>query len=65
MHRGPGGGRRGRGRVNIGPPQANFKTPVNKNEIRLKKAPPMAIFPESLDPLDFQPVHIYASLMLV
>ncbi len=33
------------------PPQANFKTLVNKNAIKTKiGGPPQAIFPESLDP---------------
>jgi hypothetical protein len=64
----------GGGRVNIIPPQANFKTLVNTNAIKPKiGGPPQAIFPETLDPprdfgkkhqvhppLDFQPVCIYA-----
>jgi hypothetical protein len=37
-----------RGRVNKGPSQANFKTLVNKNAIKLEIGGPRAIFPESL-----------------
>ena len=61
----------GRGGVNKYPPQANFKTLVNKNAIK-PEIGGQAIFPESLDPprdfgkkhqvpppLDFQPVCIY------
>ena len=61
------------GRVNIVPPQANFKKLVNKNAIKPEiRGTPQAIFPESLDPprdfgnkhqvpppLDFQHVCIY------
>ncbi len=60
------------GRVNIVPPQTNFKTLVNKNAIKPEiGGPPQAIFQESPDPprdfgkkhqvpppLDFQPVCI-------
>jgi hypothetical protein len=47
-----GGGGGGRGRVNIIPPQANFKTLVNKNAIKPEiGGPPQAICPETLDPL--------------
>jgi hypothetical protein len=39
------------GRVNIVPPQANFKTLVDKNAIKPGiGGPTQAIFPESLDP---------------
>jgi len=41
-----------KGRYRTPPPQANFKTLVNKNAIKPKiGGPPLAIFPESLDPL--------------
>jgi hypothetical protein len=47
------GGKVGRGeRVNIVPPQANFKTLVTKNAMKPEiGGPPHAIFPVSLDPL--------------
>jgi hypothetical protein len=38
------GGEGGRGRVNIGPPQVNFKTLVNKNEIEAKIGEPPSNF---------------------
>jgi hypothetical protein len=41
---------RGRGRVKIGPPLANFKRLFNKNAIKPKIGGPLAFFPESLDP---------------
>ncbi len=70
-----GGTGEGRGRVNIVPPQANFKILVNKNAINPEiGGPPLVISPESLDPLgilakkhqvppllDFQPLCIYDS----
>jgi hypothetical protein len=59
------------------PPQANFKTLVNKNAIKPEiGGTPQATFPESLDPprdfgkkhqvpppLDFQPVCIYEPIL--
>ncbi len=46
-----GGGEGVRGRVHIGPPQANFKTHDNKNAIKpeIWGPPSLAIFPEGLD----------------
>jgi hypothetical protein len=69
MHAGGGGG----GRVNIVPPQLNFKTLVNKNAIKLEiRGPPRQFFLKALTPLwilakkhqvppplDFPPVCIY------
>ncbi len=73
-HRGGGEGGEGGGKIQY-PPQANFKTLVNKNAIKPEKGGPhQANFPESLDPprdfgkkhqvpppLDFQPMCIYDS----
>jgi hypothetical protein len=69
MHAGGGG----RGRVNIVPPQLNFKTLVNKNAIKLeirkktrqfflKALTPLGILSKNIrypPPLDFPPVCIY------
>jgi hypothetical protein len=70
-HRGGKGG----GRYETAPPRQIFEKLVNKNAIKRKiGGPPLAIFPETLDPLlgilaktsstpspplDFQPVCIY------
>ncbi len=44
-------GVRGEGRVNIGPPQANFKTLVNGNAIKLEiRGPPWHFFLKALTP---------------
>jgi hypothetical protein len=60
MHTGGGGGGRGGGV----PPQANFKTLVNKNAIKpeIGDSPPPRDFGKKYQvpsPLDFQPVCIY------
>ncbi len=75
MHTGGGKGGGGGGYETAPPPRQIFEKLVNKNAIKRKiGGPPLAIFPETLDPppprnfgknipnpppLDFQPVCIY------
>jgi hypothetical protein len=51
MHAGGGGGVRGEGVYETAPPRQIFEKLVNKKAIKPKiGGPPLAIFPETLDP---------------